>query len=135
MTGIIPHVCKSSDGSQRLRPEGPLYKLVGAANHILPDNPDTPENPDMPDSKVFGDDISHIRLRPKAAAFTDHDCRNCLYLLKTFLFPKTSYLFLQISAVTIYFHEVNDYNKTIRITRQRSLSFWKGFCCVKKTPG
>lgn len=131
MTGIIPHVCKSSDGSQRLRPEGPLYKLVGAANHILPDNPDTPENPDMPDSKVFGDDISHIRLRPKAAAFTDHDCRNCLYLLKTFLFPKTSYLFLQISAVTIYFHEVNDYNKTIRITRQRSLSFWKGFCCLK----
>jgi len=41
---------------QRLHAKGrvrsTLFKLVGEASHILPDNPDNPDRPDHPDSKV-----------------------------------------------------------------------------------
>ena len=42
------------------RARSALYKLVRAANHILPDHPDHPDRPDHPDSKVMSEKSPHF---------------------------------------------------------------------------
>jgi hypothetical protein len=49
-TGGVKYFSCSMRAKGRAR--SALYKLVGEANHILPDSPDTPDCPDTPDSKV-----------------------------------------------------------------------------------